>query len=379
MKKSLLVLPTLSLALLSCSGGAPLTVGDYTVNLSIFSAEKQDVTIMQLTDIHWNMATDLDKQILYLETLVSKGNPDIIMLTGDCCLVANTDNWTSLFQTMDSLKKNDGTHIYWGVVWGNHDRTGLYAPNYPSDLAASYSNAYYEYTKQNTDHYGIFADPDDDIQGRSNYVVNLLDEEGSIAWQLWGLDSNTDYYLGSHYSYDIIHEDQIEWFEDAAAETRNGGSNIPGLAFIHIPLLQTAMAYQSVLDGESLAHGGELRETPNEQHPLYGQLSPEACASYSGYKESGFYDAAKENGVVGIFYGHDHINDFWADYNDVLLAYGTKTGSELYYQTGLMGASMMRIHADGSFDFSSRPSVSAWQDDGPDYQQILLGYEDLGL
>ncbi len=331
------------LAVSACSGAAPEKAA-YITELNIFQ-NKESVRLMQVTDIHWHAGTDMVEQVNYLNKLVELVNPDIIVSTGDNFLGGNMDDINTLFGWFNSLKKADGTPIYWTSTWGNHDRSGIYNPDYLSDLLLG-SSKHHSYTYGNEyESYGLYKDPRDDVHGRGNSVINLTDGTKTI-WQLYCVDSNSDWYNGSYYDYDCIHEDEVEWFKEVAKYTREkeGRPSIPSILYEHIPLFQVGYAYKEVKDNalDKVTYSwGEVRESPND-----GDFAKawDNYGIYSGYKDTGMFQAAKENGVQGIFCGHDHINDFYAQYDGVYIGYGQKTGNQLYYNTNCIGAKYIDLH-----------------------------------
>lgn len=360
---------------------------DYITSIDIFKY-KDEVKILQLSDIHWSFSSDIEREKKYLTSLVKKTDPDIIVTTGDNILACNKETLDNLMETLDSFINSSNKHVYWAITWGNHDRQGVFSPNYPDSLASSFNTEkIYQYinNSQHNDnlHYGLYrSNIDDDVYGRSNYVVNLTDGDKTY-WNLYMLDSNCDYYTGSHYEYDAINENQIEWFNNIAKS-----NEAPGLAFFHIPLFQIAYAYDNVIDGiiKEGNYGGEFRESIDTKQNLANYVKhEESTAIYPGYRDTGFYKAAKENNVKGIFFGHDHINDFWALYDenatldnnpngtkdDILLAYATKTGDSLYYKSGLLGGNLITINKNGIFDGheSSKGNTS--------FRHVYLNYEDI--
>lgn len=135
----------------------------------------------------------------------------------------------------------------------------------------------------------------EDVEGIGNYVVEVLAPTPSKH------SAMTIYFLDSHsYSpdektyrgYDWVKPSQIAWFKQTAQglKTRNAKySHIHlDMAFIHIPLPEYAME-GNIIDG------GEWRE-------------PSTAPGYN----SQFYAAMKEEGVVAVGCGHDHVNDYCA-------------------------------------------------------------------
>ena len=357
MKKHLPILGLMALSLSAC-GERVVSLSDYERKLIIFQS-KDAVRVMQLADLHWSINTDYKAEERYLSALVKEVDPDIIVSTGDNVLGGDATTYSELFAFLDSLKKNDGTPIYWASVWGNHDRSGIYNPDYPSDLQLNYAKEK-EYVYGNDyKHHCFYSCPDDKVFGRSNFVFSLTDGEKTI-WRLFGIDTNTDTYKDNRYVYDNIHVDQIEWFKEEAKT-----AEVPSLTFLHIPLWETYYAYDASVKGELApgTYGGEIRESPFTAGPL--EESTGQPGIYLADDKSDFFQAAKSAGVKGIFSGHDHINDFYALYEDVLIAYGLKSGNGLYSDNDMIGAAYMDIHKDGSFDGRL----------GHDFHQLFMTYE----
>lgn len=341
-KKILPILGLMALSLAACGERNP-SLKDYEKTLDIFK-DKDTVRIMQIADLHWSMNTDYEAEKKYIRKLVAEVDPDIILSTGDNVLGGDVTTYREIFSLLESLKKNDGTPIYWASVWGNHDRSGIYNPDFPNDLQLNYAKTKdYKYGEK-TDTHCFYSAPEDNVFGRSNFVFSLTDGSNTI-WRLYGIDSNTDTYSGNRYVYDHIHEDQIEWFEKEAKDVV-----APSLAFFHIPLWETVDAYRAAKEGKlpEGTYGGEIRESDFTAGPLDEKDGQPGV--YIADEKTNFFDVAKSNGVKGIFNGHDHINDFYAIYEDVLLAYGLKTGNGLYSDNDMIGAAYMEIHKDGSFD-----------------------------
>jgi hypothetical protein len=363
-KRLFAVLPFLAVTLGSCGGAAPV-LSDYVRSNDLFKGSSS-LKILQFTDLHWSMWTDLTKESQYLSGLVKKTSPDVIMITGDSFSSANATTVDTLWSLVDSWK------IPWAFVYGNHDESGTYDPAFPARIALSHS-----FEKGG---YCLYQEVDgDNVYGDSNFVINLTDGTKTI-WQLYGIDSNSLRFNGLYYDYDVIHKDQIYWYKDEVnlAKANNGGVVVPSLAFFHIPLWQTEYAYRlsnnESSKGTLISSGGVMTESVYSQAPL----DLNGTRTYPGYEDTGLFNVVETLGATkGLFYGHDHINDFYAVYHDdtwtgaandgVLLAYGVKTGNGLYYNEKMIGGALITIHADGTF-------VPA-----TDYQQVFYSYSEAGL
>jgi hypothetical protein len=275
------------------------------------------------------------------------------MITGDSLLGATASTARSLIGMVESWD------VPFGVTWGNHDREGDYSPAWLSSLFANAKNSHYH-------------ELDDSVFGRSNYVISLMDQvSGKAAWNLYSIDSNSypESFTGVYYDYDVIHDDQIEWFKkEAAFSTQENGREVPGLAYFHIPLFQWYYAYLE--DTKGLM--GEVLETgvnslaPKDIQEQYAAIG-QKVRFWPGYKDTGFFDAGVSHNVKAFFCGHDHSNDWGTKYTDTsgtaYIGYGVKSSKELYYTHGsntrgylrdydIIGGSLSTLHADGTFDLT---------------------------
>jgi len=95
--------------------------------------------------------------------------------------------------------------------------------------------------------------------------------------------------------YDWIHDDQIEWYKNEKSEGQIG------LAFYHIPVPEYKQV--KILKGVQ-------GETP---------CSPD--------HNSGFFKAMKQKGdIQATFVGHDHLNDYVGELDNIWLCYGRVSG-----------------------------------------------------
>lgn len=304
--------------------------------------------ILQLTDIHWSLSSNIDIESAFLSKVISEASPDLIICTGDSFMDASASTVDTLYNFMDS--KN----IPWTVTFGNHDTQGLYSPSYVATRMLSTRNGVFTYLS------------DDDIYGDSNYILNLV-KQGEVKWQLYCLDSNSYINNGiTDYNYDYIHQDQISWYENAITDTNKGSSQIvPSLAFFHIPLPEFGEAWASlpVSDQIGLYNGSTgvktqvIKEGKQAATYIFGEMNEESCPSKVN---NGFFDSAKKmKSTKGIFVGHDHINAFAVEYDGITLSYGLKSGDGCYYQdfsvdgvTPFTGGQLITLKDDGTFDLS---------------------------
>jgi hypothetical protein len=301
-------------ALTSCSIGdiVPFDPVNYTVSTQY----KDDFKILKLTDIHWGITANIKEETAYIKEIVKRADPSLIILDGDSFMHANEGIVDAQFDLFDSLQ------IPWTYTYGNHDLQGLYPSDYINNKLLKIKE---------TSKYLLFANPHDDVYGNANFVIDIKDND-DLIWQIFVLDSNS-YHLGK---YDVVHEDQIEWFK----KMDSVNPLVPALMFYHIPVWEFDTAFDLYMEGKLEGRG--------VQHESVG----------AGYTNSGLFEAAKQLGnIKGMFCGHDHINNSDVIYEDIMLSYGIKSGRQVYHDVNMIGGQVITLRRDHVFGFSEINSV----------------------
>lgn len=345
-----LLLGAFPLLLASCGKGE-IPLSSYIETLDVFSG-KDTAKVLQLTDLHWTYGTDVPRQKAYLDALLTNSSPDLVVCTGDNSMLANTKTISSFVSTMDELAKKH--HFRYATTYGNHDRQGFYHRN-------AWRDAFLK------SEYAICKEVDDELSGDSNFAISLTKGE-ETKWNIVLIDSNSYTQLqASRYDYDVIHDDQIRWYEEVQEEAQN----VPNLVYCHIPLHELEFAFRLAGDkGESLEEGKGRPGTGSAPGFLSrysgvmlekDSISSEELGvsrSYVGYKRTSMFAKMSEHNGKGVFFGHDHVNDFIAEYSleetspKIAIGYGLKTGDGLYFQEGMIGGTLSEIAVDGSVHFT---------------------------
>jgi hypothetical protein len=224
--------------------------------------------------------------------------------------------------------------IPWAHVYGNHD------DNY------GLSNAKQQPVYESYPHCVSKAGPED-ISGVGNYVLPIYDAEGKrILFNVFGLDSHSglrefkeEFGLPADMrifqpasftqsSYDTVHFDQMMWYwQTSCAMEKHEGAKIPALMYMHIPLPEHGLVTMHRDDCEF--EGGQLEDV--------------ACAPLNG----GLFSACLQRGdVKAIFCGHDHVNDFSAEYCGIKLGYDGFLSYHACHKNLIRGGRVFEIHAD---------------------------------
>ena len=169
------------------------------------------------------------------------------------------------------------------------------------------------------------------MQGNSNFIINLMNGENAFE-QLVIMDSNRYNYKG-YFGYDYFHQDQIDWY------SRCVEASVPSLMFYHIPLPEVRDAWAAAKEDQSLI-----------LNPIgEGQQNEEPCnPDYN----SGFYKVIKELGSThGMYFGHDHINNYIINYEGIHFGYGIKATDRVYADDTLLGGRVIVLHDDHSLSY----------------------------
>lgn len=272
---------------------------------------EDDFRILVLTDIHLKnhgtFAAWLGINYLLdwaskgaLDKLVKKTSPDLILVLGDTVLTARNDIETARFVGI-----MDAYGVPWACVFGNHDDEGRADKAKLVDVLLQSKN-------------GLFRYGPSDLHGAGNYVIELT-RGGCTEYALFMMDS------GSSKEFDAgtagINDAQVEWYDwNMSAFEVKCGFKPANMAFFHIP----TPVYERLEQFEQ------------------GSRNEPSCSEGSG---NGIVEAMLASNGTHIFVGHDHNNNFIAQYETMKLCYGTKSSYNCYYKSGLTGGTLLTVNA----------------------------------
>ena len=318
MKKILTLISTLALILGLCSCGKSI---DYKDNLDdyIYAMEfHENFNILQLADIHWNYNTSTSESKDYLINLLeivdshikeeqgANAKIDLIEITGDQFMLANTYHVKSFIKFFEEKAIEYG--FMYTVIWGNHDRQGLYNPNWMSKQFMKAEHC-------------IYLEPEDNLYGRSNFVINLTEngkKDSKTIWQIANLDSGVSFSESAFdpfRDYDYIRDEQVDWWK----RVHEKSNNAPTIAYYHIPQQESKQAWVAIQEQ------GATYKNKFFKLEGFGDNGEEEYAS-------SFVEEGRKNNLKAVFSGHAHNVDWTVDYDGVILGLGVKTGPELYYK-----------------------------------------------
>ncbi len=321
-----------------------------------------DFKVLQLTDVHigggWMCLKKDSMALNAVAAMVTAEQPDLVIITGDIAypvpFQAGTFNNKASAKIFVELMESLG--VDWTLAFGNHDTE---ADSYfdREDMSDFYESVAAE------SQYCLFQKGPDDVDGFGNQIINIKNSRGYVTQSLYLFDSHSytdNDWFGVLWKYDNIHENQVAWYRDslAALNAQNdarlqalgmsGKSSIPSLAFFHIPLVEMKNAW------DAFAENG-YQDTDNVKL-IYGVAGETGKVVYCGMHEDDLFETMQELGSTkGVFFGHDHLNNFSVDCDGIRLTYGMSVDYLAYpgiYKKGAQrGCTVIDLLPDGSFDY----------------------------
>ena len=279
---------TLALAFILCIGGA--TAQELRFN------SNHKFKIVQFTDVHWIYDDPKSEEAAErMREVLDAERPDLVVYTGD--IIFAKPAAPALQRALEPAIERG---IPFAVTWGNHDDE--------QDMTRAELSAYIKDMK------GNLTSHTEGISGQTNYTLSVKSSDGRRdAAVLYIFDSHSYSKIERVKGYDWIKHDQVAWYieQSKAFTAKNGGAPLPALAFMHIPL-------------------PEMRDmTQNQNIYMVGTRKEMVCAPEIN---TGLATAMLSAGdVMGLFVGHDHVNDYIVDWYGILMGYGRFTGGKTVY------------------------------------------------
>ena len=276
--------------LLMCIGISPMK----SQNLKF--GEDKKFKIVQFTDVHWKADSIASEEAgERMSEVLDAEKPDLVIFTGDVIFGKPADK--SMRCALEPTIKRG---IPFAVTFGNHD----------DELGMSRKELY-DFIK---DMPGNLTSTVEGLSGVTNFILPVKASDGSKdAALLYVFDSHSYSTLKHLKGYGWIKHDQVQWYlnESKKFTESNGGTPLTALSFFHIPLPE----YHEAVN--------------NEGSFLIGTRKEEACNQEIN---TGMFAAMQEAGdVLGVFVGHDHVNDYAVSWKGIMLCYGRFTGGKTVY------------------------------------------------
>ena len=311
MKKELIISVMFFVSLFIQAQQAPLKM--------TFNA-KGDFKIAQFTDMH--LGHDMEKDMIVsdmIKGVLDSEKPDMVIFTGDNTTMDEVQQaWDEIAKEMSKRK------MPWTAILGNHD-----------DEHAVSRKEIIEIIRQEP--YCLMKNIEQGIKGEGNHIIPVYSSNSSKQKPealLYCFDTNAYSKIKAVKGYDWLGLSQVNWYvrESRNYTTQNDGKPLPALAFIHIPLPEYTQAWESL-------------ETKR-----YGERNEKEC---SPNLNSGMFTNMLECGdVMGMFAGHDHVNDYIATLYDVAMAYGRASGGKNTYGDKTPGSRII-VLKEGKREFDT--------------------------
>lgn len=270
--------------------------------------------ILQLTDLHIGAMPfnhDDHRTLDHIKEVTNDNDPDLIVITGDLIWSEGVSDPEKSFEELIRVLNDLQKPVM--VTYGNHDTEENITR---SDLRELENKLDYKVEKKHA-----FI-----IEDRESYCVEIRDNHGELSNVLYMFDSGAVNPLGVGI-YDFVHPKQVNWFYDVSSLYKQEKSKVTeDLLFLHIPLPEYKDAWEN---GQAYGHKAEDVSSPVLNTGLFTSL-------------------LLDKQVKGVFCGHDHDNDFEADYHGVKLCFGRVSGFNCYGDLS-RGARIIELHDNEPF------------------------------
>lgn len=257
--------------------------------------------IVQFADVHWSWGFGDDRKSgRLMRAVLNAEKPDLVVYTGDNITGATLLPSRALRQVTEPCAERN---IPWAAVFGNHDDEGPASREKQMRIMGKLPGCLAK------------AGPEG-VDGVSNYVLTIgasVNPEVPAAL-LYCFDSLGYMQYQGEKKYNYIQPSQLQWYRSESARFResNAGAPLPALAFFHIPLPEYNQAWDS---GKAVG----VKQEGVADSPV----------------NSGLFKVMVEMGdIMGVFVGHDHVNDYIGEVEGVYLGYGRGTGYSTYGRDG---------------------------------------------
>ncbi|MCR4719950.1 MAG: metallophosphoesterase, partial [Firmicutes bacterium] len=342
----------------------------------------RDVKVLQLTDpqiidtsqgrtqdrrdstARWKKDTKEEEYKKYMRQVITRYNPDLILLTGDLVYGEFDDTGESM---LDLVEFMEGFEIPWAPIFGNHENESHEGVDWQCEQL---ENAEYCLFKQRT------------LTGNGNYTVGIR-QDGTIKRVFFMLDSNgcanmSDESKANGHSKTScgFGEDQIEWYTTQAQIIKGEYPNAKISFAFHIQpqIFETAFSKYGFPDARPI----NLDEVGDEGD--FGYLGRKLKTPFDA--NNNVWNGIKNLGADSIFVGHEHCNSASVVYEGVRLQYGQKSstydrcnyrqedgtivGSSAIAGEPVIGGTAMELDNTGTI---TNPHIIYWQENSSEAEE----------
>lgn len=250
--------------------------------------------------------------------------PDLCVLLGDNCdddVLAQSGEEEFRKMLIAVCEPIINRNIPYALILGNHEHDF----KLEDKIVEIYRNTYGCITRNE----------EPGITGAANWKDIIYSSDGETPkFCLWFIDSNNVCCDRALSHYDYVHHDQIRWFERESAKLRelNGGKPMPSFVFQHTPvpeeyqLMRKARFWE--LPWSAKGYGVHSKHRYVLKKGATGYLGEGPCSP--DVNSGQFASWKKVGGVLGAFFGHDHLNDMSGYVDGIFLAQHKTAGFRAY-------------------------------------------------
>lgn len=277
--------------------------------------------IMQIADIQETASVSPDTLRL-IRLALEKEKPDLAVLTGDQIYGIHPSfymgNRTLKAKNTicEIIKPFEELNIPFAVTFGNHDcQVGLTNAE-QADIYSSCEMCIH----------GEFAAEDD----KGTFRLPIYDGDTHV-FDVFLIDSNGQSITGEYLP---VSKKQLNWYKNEREIAKENGKYTPALVFQHIPVPEFFDVIKQVKRGT----GGAVEAFRNYKGKFY--VLPDEIKNAGGFMHespavpdvnSGEFSILAEKGnVLALAVGHDHINSFVAQKDNIKLIYTQCAGFNVY-------------------------------------------------
>lgn len=279
--------------------------------------------IMQITDTQEVFKVNPDT-IKLISLALDREKPDFVIFTGD-----QIKGYSASFKG-DTKRKITSTlgklfepvierKIPFTATFGNHDNNCSIEDSEQMEIYKAFPGFVFQ-TPRCPEDSGTFSLQIKDSNNKND------------VFGLYIIDSNSKEKDGT---YSPVFKEQVDWYKDERDRLfEKNGEYLPSLVFQHIPVPEIFKAIKRVKKGTKGAVEAFYSHS-NEYYVLFdetlqsGGFMHESPAAPD--RNCGEFEAMKEKrDVLGIFFGHDHINSFVKAVEGIDLGYTQGAGFNVY-------------------------------------------------
>ena len=301
-------------------------------------AAGKDFTILNLTDIHWDIVAWAPGNEQYetvmgtIRELIARTQPDLITISGDLSWGMAVESYVAVADVMDRFG------IPWAPVWGNHDY----------EKSAVNQGAVAEFAKRPL---CLFEAGDPEL-GCGNYVL-AIEEEGRTVAGLIMADTHkgatvTDETGAEKGTWGRLYPNQLDWIRQ-----QGKALGAESVLIQHIPIFGYNEAFQAAFRQDLEPKTVTLADSAaglcwNQGYEDSIGVQHEGICSYP--LEEGVLDACLDADVRAIVVGHDHNNNWIIRHRGIRFVFSLKTGPGCYWEPALNGGTVIKITSRGIGD-----------------------------